>query len=30
MQQTNTTAAVFTVAAGSSSLTYPGALAAKA
>ena len=30
MQQTNTTAAVFTVAAGSSSLTYPGALSAKA
>lgn len=30
MQQTNTTAAVFTVAAGSSSLTYPGSLAAKA
>lgn len=30
MQQTNTTAAVFTVAVGSSSLTYPGALAAKA
>ena len=30
MQQTNTSAAVFTVAAGSSSLTYPGALATKA
>lgn len=30
MQQTNTTAAVFIVAAGSSSLTYPGSLAAKA
>ena len=30
MQQTNTTAAVFTVAAGSSSLTYPGSLTTKA
>ena len=30
MQQTNTSAAVFTIAAGSSSLTYPGALATKA
>ena len=30
MQQTNTSGAVFTVAAGSSSLTYPGALATKA
>lgn len=30
MQQSNTTPAVFTLAAGSSSLTYPGSLAAKA
>jgi hypothetical protein len=30
MQQTNTTAAVFSVAADSSSLTYPGSLATKA
>lgn len=30
MQQTNTAAAVFTVGSGSSSLTYPGSLAAKA